>query len=97
MYRYVGPREAKIAQKSGWVPTVDANSRPKNVFFTTDFFTSAEEATRALQPPSPLTHRITADPAGVSWCYGGNVLDGTGIELTTQEAVRVIRVDTLEP
>lgn len=96
VYRYVGEMEAKTAANSGYVPNVDLDGTPKNVFFTTDFFSSAQSAVEALNLDAEPTYRITADANGVSWCYGGNVEGGTGIELTTRDLVRVISVDPLD-
>jgi hypothetical protein len=89
----------KTAANTGKVPNVtnDIPGLPKIVFFTTDFFSSASQAAEALTLDALPTHRITADPEGVTWCYGGNVEGGTGIELTTQDEVSVIRADPLEP
>jgi len=105
VYRYTGPNEANAADRLGYVPNVDAAGQLRNVFYTTDYFTSAAAAEEALQigkvNPSGATrsptHRITADPNGAKWCYAGNVESGSGIELTTQDQLRVIRVDPLQP
>jgi RHS repeat-associated protein len=97
LYRYCGPKEAYIAGKRGFVPNVDALGRPKNVFYTTDFFTSAATAREVLELPGTPTHRITVDPRGATWCYAGDVEGGTGTELTTQQPLRVISVDPLGP
>ena len=105
VYRYTGPNEANAADRLGFVPNVDAAGQLRNVFYTTDYFTSTAAAEEALQigkfNPSGATrsptHRITADPNGAKWCYAGNVESGSGIELTTQDQLRVIRVDPLQP
>jgi len=41
--------------------------------------------------------RITASPEGAQWLYGGNVEGGTGVEMLTERALKVLRIDPLLP
>lgn len=70
-----------------------------------DHYTSTSEAESALQigelnpggaTASPV-FRITVDPQGATWVYGGNVEGGTGVEMLTEGALPVIAVDPLLP
>ena len=103
-YRYVSGVEAQIAEKSGRVPNVDPSGNPRSVFYSPDRYDSAAEAERALRmgrhnpagPTASPTHRITVGSRRANWGYGGNVEGGSGIELLTDEALSVLRVEALE-
>jgi RHS repeat-associated protein len=93
-YRYVGSTEAQIAEGTGYVPNVTAQGVPKNVFFTPTQYSSASAAQEALVISNP-THVITVDTTAASWLYAGNVEGGAGIEMVTNQILRVISTNPL--
>ena len=97
-YRYVGPREAALAEKNDFVPNVTRGGRPKPVFLTPDSpITSASQAKTTYNLETTPTHRITVDITKTKLTYGGNVQNGSvAVEVTTNETVPVLRVDPLD-
>lgn len=105
-FRYVGPEEAAIIQKTGVVPNVTRLGVPKQVSLTPQEFTSAAQAERALgigrfDPRGPgvsPTHGVQVDLRGVPLSYGGTGATGPGgIEIQTGTALQMIRVFELGP
>lgn len=105
VYRYVSEGEAQAAESLGRVPNTDLLGQARSVFYSPDYIASSSEAEQALQigelnpggsTTSP-TFRITASAEGAQWTYGGNVEGGTGIEMLTEQALKVLRVDPLLP
>ena len=103
VYRYVGPGEARVIQKTGIVPNVDARGRPRAVFYTVDRYESAREAEQKLligrlNPAGPYespTHRVTIARNDPHWVYAGNSGTAGPVELMTLDAARALRVDLL--
>jgi RHS repeat-associated protein len=105
VYRYVSEGEARAAQNLGWVPNTDLLGQPRSVFYSPDYINSTSGAEQALQigqlNPGGATEspafRITASPQGAQWTYGGNVQGGTGVEMLTEQALKVLQIDRLTP
>lgn len=103
VYRYVSEGEANAAAKVGRVPNTDVLGQPRSVFYSPDYIDSVAEAEQSLQigamNPGGATaspgFRITASPQGAQWTYGGNVAGGSGIEMLTEQALKVLRIDRL--
>ncbi len=103
VYRYVSEGEANAAAKVGRVPNTDLLGQPRSVFYSPDYIDSVAEAEQSLQigamNPGGATaspgFRITASPQGAQWTYGGNVAGGSGIEMLTDQALKVLRIDRL--
>ncbi len=102
--RYVGPDEAAIAQRTGYIPTVDVFGAPKRVFITPEpplsSITKAEGTYRIgvrdpVSPASSPTHVIIGRAAGAQFDYAGIVEGAQGVEMTTRSAISVIRVQRL--
>ena len=102
--RYVGPTEAAIAQRTGYIPNVDFFGNPKRVFVTPEqplsSVTKAEGtynigARNPVSPTSSPTHVIIGRAAGARFDYGGFVEGAQGVEMTTRSAIPVIRVQPL--
>jgi len=95
--RYVGPNEAQAAQNTGFIPNVDAAGNPKDVYVTPEPpMANAGQAASTYQINTP-THVITGDASNTTFNYGGNVENGTGIELRTTQQIPVISVTPLAP
>ena len=102
-YRYVGNSEAAVIQNSRIIPNIDRLGYPKQVFTSTNLYTSTKEAEVALQigrmnptgPTSPPTYRVTYSRNAARYSYAGNVQGGTGIELVTDQLIPIIRIDRL--
>ena len=105
LYRYVSDGEAKAAEALGRVPNTDLLGQPRSVFYSPDYLTSTSKAEQSLQigelNPGGATElptfRITASPEGAQWTYGGNVEGGSGVEMLTQQALKVLEIERLEP
>jgi hypothetical protein len=103
VYRYVSEGEANVARSMGRVPNTDVLGQPRSVFYSPDYVDSVAEAERSLQigamNPGGATaspgFRITASPQGAQWTYGGNVAGWSGIEMLTDQALKVLRIDRL--
>jgi hypothetical protein len=103
VYRYVSEGEANAARSMGRVPNTDVLGQPRSVFYSPDYIDSVAEAEQSLQigamNPGGATAspglRITASPQGAQWTYGGNVAGGSGIEMLTDQALKVLRIDRL--
>jgi hypothetical protein len=104
-YRYVSDGEAQAAQNGGSIPNTDVAGNLRSVFYSTDRYESASEAESALQigaenpagaTASP-TWRLAASGAGADWSYGGNVDGGSGVELLTENALRLLGAERLGP
>ncbi len=94
-----------MAARLGSVPNVDRFGQARNVFYSPNLYSSASAAEEALRigrlNPLGATEsprwRIEVDPARANWRYAGNVEGGTGIEMLTDRALRVISVEELLP
>lgn len=96
--RYVGPVEAQVIQDTGMVPNTNAVGDPKTIFYTPDApLGSASAAQKAYNLPTTPTNVVTLDPSGIQNVYGGNVENGTGIELGTRQAMPGSDVHPLKP
>lgn len=103
VYRYVSEGEANAAAKVGRVPNTDVLGQPRSVFYSPDYIDSVAEAEQSLQigamNPGGATaspgFRITASSQGAQWTYGGNVAGGSGIEMLTDQPLKVLRIDRL--
>ena len=103
VYRYVSEGEANAARSMGRVPNTDVLGKPRSVFYSPDYIDSVAEAEQSLQigamnpggATAPPGFRITASPQGAQWTYGGNVAGGSGIEMLTDQALKVLRIDRL--
>jgi len=105
VYRYVSDGEKVAAENSGYIPNTDIAGNAKSVFYSTDQYSSASEAKRALQigsenpagPTASPTWRLTASSQGANWSYGGNVDGGGGVELLTENPLRLLGAEPLDP
>jgi len=103
VYRYVSDGEATAARNLGRVPNTDVLGQPRSVFYSPDYIDSVAEAENSLQigsmNPGGATaspgYRITASPQGAQWTYGGNVAGGSGIEMLTDQSLKILRIDHL--
>ena len=105
-YRYGGPGEARLIEKTGVVPNITRLGKPKNVSLTPQEFHSASQAEEALgigrfdprgSGVTP-THGIEVDLRGAPLSYGGTGATGIGgIEVQTPTAARALRIFELEP
>lgn len=105
-FRYVGPGEFSIIEKTGLVPNLTRLGQPKNISLTPLEFRSASQAEEVLaigrfDPRGPgitPTHGVEVDLRGVPLSYGGTGATGAGgIEIQTPAAVRALRIFELEP
>jgi hypothetical protein len=103
-YRYVGPGEARIIEKTGLVPNTTRLGQPKNVSLTPQESASQVEEALAVGRFDPRglgvtpTHGVQVDLRGAPLSYGGTGGDSVGgIEVQTPAAVRALRVFELEP
>jgi hypothetical protein len=95
--RYVGAAEAATIEQTGMVPNTNAFNVPKQVFYTPEPpMSSASAAQEAYQLGSTPTHAVELDTSGVHNTYGGNVENGSGIELITPDTIPATRVRKLE-
>jgi hypothetical protein len=106
-YRYVSASEVTVVKASiPWrVPNFDLAGKPKIVYFTWDYFTSATVAEKALQigvfhpfgPFASPTERLDLDLAGITYTNHGTVPGGTGSEVTTTDSPLVTAINPLGP
>ena len=106
-YRYSSSGEVSAIRATiPWrVPNVDRMGRPKIVYITWDFYTSASIAELALQigrhhptgPFSSPTDRLDLDLTGISYTFAGIVPGGTGTEVTTHSSPLVTAITGLLP
>ena len=96
--RYVGAGEAAVIEQTGMVPNTNAAGALKQVFYTPESpLTSASAAQEAYQLPSTPTHAGELDTSAVHNTYGGNVENGTGIELITEDPIPATKITKLDP
>jgi hypothetical protein len=55
----------------------------------------AHNTQNPMGPTATPTHVIIGNADGIMFDYGGNVLGGSGIELTTRQPIPVIRVQPI--
>jgi hypothetical protein len=105
-YRYVGPGEARLIEKTGRVPNTTFRGDSKNISLSPQEFWSASQAEEALgigrlDPRGPgrtPTHGVEVDLQSVPLSYGGTGGTGpAGIEVQTRVSPRIIRIFELEP
>jgi hypothetical protein len=104
-YRYVDGNELVVVQANLRVPNRNRAGRPKTVYFTDDYYTSAATAEADLQigqfhPNGPFpapTHRLDLDLTNCFYTYHGIVPNGAGTEFQTPDSPAVTAITGLGP
>jgi hypothetical protein len=107
-YRYASAGETAAVKTAGTpmrVPNYDRHGVPKDVYFTSDYYTSAAKAESALQigahhpagPFSSPTNRLDLDLTGCLYSFNGIVPGGTGTEYVTRDSPLVTAIHGLGP
>jgi len=80
------------------VPNTNVAGAAKPVFYTPESpLSSASEAQSTYQLGDTPTHAAELDTSRIHNTYGGNVENGSGIEMTTQDQIPVTKLNKLDP